>query len=270
MGKKYVSTEYDKFKELPGNRPVEERRVKKLMESLIKTGYRESQPVIINKFGQKVDGQARIEACKRLGIPFIYEVDPDAGILECININNTSTSWKMENYVRAYVENGYEPYSYLQLLMKEFSKDFGFKTISAAFTGSFAGGGGDTRIIKNGKLKGGEIEYVKARRSLSWLKDYSSIIKRIGGQVSYWHSALLFCFSRDEIDIARLWDTFYRNQSNLYPVSTVMQALALINIYYNKKKRNGIVDIEQLYKEHVKTQKLKASMEAAKKRQKEA
>ena len=270
MGKKYVSTEYDKFKTLPGNRPVEEHRVKKLMESLSKNGYRESQPVIINKLGQKVDGQARIEACKRLGIPFVYEIDPDAGILECISINNTSTCWKMQNYVEAYVENGYEPYSYLQLLLKEFSKDFGFKTISAAFTGSFSGSGGDTRIIKDGKLKGGEFEYVNARRSLSWLKDYSSILKRIGGQISYWNSALLFCFSRDEIDITRLWDTFYKNQSNLYPVSTVKQALELISIYYNKKKRNDIVDIDQLYKEHVKSQKTKASMEAKKRRQKEA
>lgn len=260
MGKKYISTDYDKFKTLPGNRPIEELRVKKLMESLKEHGYRESQPVIINKLGQKVDGQARIEACRRLGIPFVYEVDPDAGILECISINNTSTPWKMQDYVNAYVEKGYEPYLYLQLLLKEFSKVFGFKTISAAFTGSFSGGGGDSRIIKSGRLTGGEIEYINAKRSLSWLKDYSPILQRIGGQITFWQSALLFCFSIDEIDITRLWDTFYKNQSELYPVSDVPHALKLISLYYNKKKRVGIVDVEQLYKESVKNQKRKASL----------
>ena len=262
MGKKYISTDYDKFTTLPGNRPIEEHRVKKLMESLRKHGYRESQPVIINNRGQKVDGQARVEACRRLGIPFVYEVDPDAGLEECIAINNSNTPWTLENYINAYAEDGRLPYIYLRNLQKEFKGVFGIRTLMSAFAKTM---GGENTIVKSGMLKGGEIEYVDARLALDWLKQFENILNRIGSK-TYYQPALLFCYFNNDVDLTRLYEAFYKQQHKLYPVGKVDQAIALLNSIYNYSLKKNRVDIEQAYKDEKNKRKVEAGKLGAKNR----
>lgn len=64
----YRTDNYAKFKRLDGNRGVQLMRVKKVMDSVKANGYIYS-PLIVNERYEVVDGQARLEAFKQLGIP---------------------------------------------------------------------------------------------------------------------------------------------------------------------------------------------------------
>lgn len=68
--KVYVTDKYSIFRRLSGNRDVKEARVKKIMRSIEKVGYIPN-PIIVNENMEVVDGQGRLEAVKRLGLPTI-------------------------------------------------------------------------------------------------------------------------------------------------------------------------------------------------------
>ena len=64
----FRTTDYDAFKRVLGNRKVLEDRVSKILASFDKIGYI-PVPIIVNEKFEVIDGQGRLEACKRRGLP---------------------------------------------------------------------------------------------------------------------------------------------------------------------------------------------------------
>ena len=81
-----TTRDYEVFKKLKGNRDVTESQVEKVIKS-IKTIGLLPNPVIVNENMEVVDGQARVEACKRLGLAVPYMVANGAGIDTAIALN---------------------------------------------------------------------------------------------------------------------------------------------------------------------------------------
>lgn len=68
-----------------------------------------SKPIIVDRRFNVIDGQHRLEACKKLGIPVHYVVSNDK--LGNIPVYNTyQEKWGLEDYARYYAENGNENY----------------------------------------------------------------------------------------------------------------------------------------------------------------
>ena len=64
---------YDQFVLLGNNRDVREGHVKAIMRSLEKNGnWTLRRPIDVNESFHVIDGQHRLEACTRLGIPVGY------------------------------------------------------------------------------------------------------------------------------------------------------------------------------------------------------
>ena len=71
MTKRWTS---DTVKLNPENRAINQRQVERLMDSIKKHGFIESIPILVDPNGYVIDGQHRLEACKRLSIePRIVE-----------------------------------------------------------------------------------------------------------------------------------------------------------------------------------------------------
>ena len=96
------TTTYNELKFLKGNRPINKAHLNNLIRSmksrqLFTTG-------IVNEKNEICDGQHRYEACKVLGKPFYYTVEPGYGLKEVIALNTSSRKWTNENYLNCYLQ----------------------------------------------------------------------------------------------------------------------------------------------------------------------
>ena len=95
----YETDNYDKFKIIDGNRPIE--HAKKIIESIKEIGML-WQPVLVNERFEIIDGQGRYLASKTLGRKILYVVQPGLTIKHARCLNENSTIWKIKDYIHSY------------------------------------------------------------------------------------------------------------------------------------------------------------------------
>jgi hypothetical protein len=99
-----TTTEYDKFKRMPGNRPIKPHHVeevkKKIMEKDLRT------PIVINKDWQVIDGQHSLEARRMLGLDVPYRFGSELDLHDVQTLNSTSLPWTNDDYAHSYIEQG--------------------------------------------------------------------------------------------------------------------------------------------------------------------
>ena len=234
--------DYGLFKRLEGNRPIDEARVKKIIDSIKKVGYVIS-PVIVNENFEIIDGQGRVEALKRLELPVDYIIDPGKGIDECIAMNINQTKWKMMDYINSYAEIGNTSYQNIQFLINKY-KCFTLNVILYAVNKRVEL---TNETIKNGKVLCTDDMKAEADVRLAWLKDYIDPIKKVGGRAEYYMRAFLFCYDDQEVDNERLIQKITAYQASLEPVSNTLQALECIENAYNNRAKGKKVYIKTNY-----------------------
>ena len=227
--KVYVTDDYDKFTRLDGNRSIADGRVKKIIDSINTVGYM-PVPVLVNENLEVIDGQGRVEACKRLGLPVYYIMKRDAGIDACIAMNINQTNWSIMDYIKSYADRGNQSYKYLLDLLEKFSPSYKQTPVLYAACGVMGGGG--RAEVKCGSIQIDKKQYDKARVALSWLYHVKEAIDRIPGRTEYYYIALLYCFANKDIDNDRLAKKI-NGATDLYAISNVSQALRAIEEVYN-------------------------------------
>lgn len=233
VGEIYQTENYSIFKRLSGNRGVEDSRVLSILKSIQNVGYIKN-PIIVNEKYEVIDGQGRLEACKRLGLPVYFSIAEGAGIEECIAMNINQKNWKVEDYVNSYGELGINSYILLQQLLKRFQSCLGLGTII-----SIAKGKNSTSFkdLKDGSFSLSPSQFRDAATCLEYLKSLSRYIDDAGGNKDKYYFALSFCFRHPNIDNKMMADKIQRYRVELMPVSTMDQALDTIEEIYNKRAR---------------------------------
>ena len=109
-----TTTNYDQFKLVGSNRQVKQRNVENLIKSFrLTNGMMMSKPIIVDKGYNVVDGQHRLMACKKMGIPVHYVVMDEK--VDNIPIYNTyQEKWGLDDYAKYYSTKGNE--NYIRLL----------------------------------------------------------------------------------------------------------------------------------------------------------
>jgi hypothetical protein len=110
--------DYGMFKKIPGNRPVREAHVKRLMNSFDKKYL--ISPIQVNKNMGVVDGQTRLEAAKRMNLPVYYFEDGDGGLTDVHLINSCMENFKKIEFLDSYCVLGLKPYMQLKDFMKTY------------------------------------------------------------------------------------------------------------------------------------------------------
>lgn len=231
-----VTNDYDLFNRLNGNRSVEEQRVKKIINSINNVGYVLS-PILVNEKMEVVDGQARLEAFRRLEMPVYYIIQNGIGRKECISMNINQTNWTLPDYIASYAEMGDAAYQRLIQLVDMFGKTFRLSTIIYSVTMKVWS---NNAKIRNGEFECSQDEFERAQETLSWLIKFVPIISRVQGRTEYYYMALMFCYGDAEVDNDRLYNKLAQMQAGLIPVSAIQQALEQIEDMYNDHIRNKV------------------------------
>ena len=118
-GQIFYTTDYGIFKELIGNRDVDENHVKNLIKQMRQEYL--FDPIQVNEKMEVIDGQHRLAACKELGLPVNYYVVKGAGLQQTQKQNALSLKWKMMDTLESFCKRGFEVYLQVKKFMTEYS-----------------------------------------------------------------------------------------------------------------------------------------------------
>lgn len=109
--------DYDVFRKPKCNRKLDQAILRKLEKSIKEKNLLASKPILVDKFFNVIDGQHRLEAAKKLGIPIPYQVDESCDVYDMVKLNNNQKPWHINDYLNYYCHAEERP-EYLKL--KEF------------------------------------------------------------------------------------------------------------------------------------------------------
>lgn len=112
----YQTTEYDRFKFIEHNRPVETN--KNLKESLQFRNDTALFPIIVDCNHFILDGQHRFKYCRENNLPVCYIIAHNATIEDVQRWNTTHKNWKVESFFHCYVSLGVKNYLDMKDLMQ--------------------------------------------------------------------------------------------------------------------------------------------------------
>lgn len=151
-----VTTNYDMFKKLKGNRNTDLNHVRHLVESM-KEQYI-PVPILVNSKGEIIDGQHRAAACRELGLPLYYIRGNGMGLEEVLRINSNTKSWSATDDTDSHIELGNTEYQ----VYKDFRERYQF---SHGISMSLLNNGADIRnaakLFRQGKFQVKNIKWAE-------------------------------------------------------------------------------------------------------------
>ena len=164
---------YKMFKFIKGNRPLVATKVKKLIADY-ESGLDLFPycPILINKDNYVIDGQHRLEACKKLKLPVYFIIIPQVTILQIAQMNATATRWKASDFFNCFIETGNPDYTTLQLFKEKYSLSIN-QAVSLLMFGVAAGGGSPAEQFRTGKFVVNHAE--RANKIMKAVNDYNQV-----------------------------------------------------------------------------------------------
>lgn len=249
IGEVYHTTDTSKFKYLEHNRDVDG-RVPRVKKSIEENGWI-SQPITVNKKMQVIDGQARLQACKELGIGITYAVIPGLGINECRVLNSISSNWTFVDHIKSHADEGDVNYQYLFQLYKRIKDKIGPSSLSALRMVTR-----DANIekkIPKGTVTLDEHLYNTASNEIDYVARFIPVLLTADLRTSAMIEGLLFAAKKlDKTKKEQLVKSFQmRCSKELYPVrpTSFEHALLIIDEIYNfKKTASNKISLTHTYK----------------------
>lgn len=106
--------DYDTFHFIRGNRVIRPGHVSRLVASISEINLLPWNPITVNEDLQILDGQHRLLAAKKLGLPIYYIVMPFGGLREVQMYNTNKSNWTMEDFLESHITQGNSEYKYLK------------------------------------------------------------------------------------------------------------------------------------------------------------
>lgn len=104
----YMTTDYDKFSLVEGNRNIRPHHVDRLCKS-----FKETQlevPLVVDRDYRIYDGQNRFVALKSLKLPLYYQIIDGMSLRSLQLLNSNSSNWTTAQYCKSYCELGNPEY----------------------------------------------------------------------------------------------------------------------------------------------------------------
>lgn len=115
----FVTYDYSKFKNIKSNRKLNPLNYNKLLRSM-----KEKQliiPICVNEKMEIIDGQHRFKVEQTLGLPVYYYILEGYSINEMRRANLVSSVWKKDDFLNAFVNEGYPSYVNFMRIKSEYS-----------------------------------------------------------------------------------------------------------------------------------------------------
>lgn len=111
-----ITANLDIFGKVLGNRPRNEAHVLRLMKSFQQEYI--PVPILVNNNLEIIDGQHRVEAARRLGLPVSYICLNGYGLAQVQRLNETNRTWVKNDFLDSYCDLKLKPYQQLKEFMK--------------------------------------------------------------------------------------------------------------------------------------------------------
>ena len=111
---------YTKFTLFDNNRNINETHVEELISSMRKSG--QLMPVVITPNMEVIDGQHRLKACEKLGIPVSYVINKTGNSKQIAVMNNTQKGWKNKDFLKHFSHSGHSNSSEYKKIEKFFEE----------------------------------------------------------------------------------------------------------------------------------------------------
>lgn len=167
-------TIYSKFKFIVGNRPIVASKVNKLIETV--TGglnLFEYCPILVNEDMYVIDGQHRLEACRKMKLPVYYCVVHKITLNQIAKLNSSQNKWSMNDFFNCFIQTGIKDYK----LLKTFRDKYDITTGNAAQLMMYGtvndGGGSVSEYFRDGLFKVQKSE--TAEKIMKAVYDYQNI-----------------------------------------------------------------------------------------------
>ena len=123
----YETDDFSIFKLNPYNREIKEQKVKRFMSQGVKNVV-----FPVNKQGEILDGQHRIEACKRLKQSVTFQIIDDAEADYIHEINTVGSAWVFTDFLEHFAKRGFKQYIFLQNFIKKYPSKLMSKRVVAS------------------------------------------------------------------------------------------------------------------------------------------
>lgn len=220
-----TSTDYDRFRFDPTNRPI--RSNPRLLQSMKKHGWLYAYPMHVVKDGERYiikDGQHRFLAAKKLGLPVkfvVCEVGADIAA-----INDTQRPWTITDHVQSRSAGGDTDYQYLMQFSRAHKLPVGVSAAILTATNVRKGAG---IAIRGGSFRVKDIEQAEkialvvdaTRQHVKWASHnlYIDAVRR--------------CFAVEGFEVDRLIKKIHTHPALLTPQANTDGFLAMIEAIYN-------------------------------------
>ncbi len=253
----HETNKYNQFQHLTGNRKLQsEKCIANLMWSLKEYGWI-GAPIVVNENLEIIDGQNRIEACRRLGIPVRYIIIEGLTIVHCIALNTNQKNWDLDDYVKSYAEQGYEDYIWLMDVLDKYPK-FTLRIVLALSSGN--GYHTDLRTIEKQNAQNGGLEISDERKQhvlnvLDFLMKFPSATNNIDGRKFMLYNALIWWYFESGCDIDRLIYCVnkYSDNEKVFPdkLTQVGFVYSIQNAYNYNRPHNTHIHVKDKYDTYV-------------------
>lgn len=210
----YITKDYSIFKRLVGNRDIPESRISKIVESIQTIGWVHN-PIIVNEKMEVIDGQGRLTALQRLGMPVEYIIAEGAGNKECIYMNMNMVNWKLPDFIKSYAEQGNVNYQRLLALMEKYANG----NLDIISTAVYRISKSKHRDIKQGTLQLTQEQYEAAIPRLEYIKPLLDSLdaNKLPGSLVTLMQTLIYYYDYPEVDKERLAYSVEKNIYNATP-----------------------------------------------------
>jgi hypothetical protein len=172
LGVNCYSTDYENFKLIEGNRPIDLCHVQEIINYIL-SGNEMLPMIMINEKGEIIDGQHRFSAWKASGKPIRYYIQEGAGFNEMLLMNSEANTWKLEDYLSSGVSRQLPMYVTLNNMIKKYKLNISdLIVVMDELSKEQLGQSGRLKLFKQGKLNiENELEIINFLHDLYLFKE---------------------------------------------------------------------------------------------------
>ena len=212
-----------------GNRDLRKYHVHNLKQSISEKQI--EAPILVNELYQVINGQHRLESCKKLNLPVYYIVIPGLTLEDVQRLHANSKNWSLTEHLNSFCVRGFKEY----LKYREFKNEFKFNDNE---TIAILEGVSDSKLTRTlwAKFKvenlGVSCEY--AQRIIQVRQYYDGYKRRS------FVFALLVCFEHESYDHDVFLKKLSKQSGKLMDQVHEDDYLRIIQKIYNRNNKNTI------------------------------
>jgi hypothetical protein len=227
-----MTTDYDLFQNISGNR-----HINKLHLNRLKTSMQEKYlavPIIVNDKYQIIDGQHRYEAAKDLGKPIYYIKIDGLKLPDIHRLNTNSKNWGADDYLDGYVELGYPEYIRYKAFKEKYK--FGHDETKALLSGTKTADGHQVNGFKEGSFRIKDLKEAEVNaEKILLVGEYYDGIKRRS-----FVKAMIELFRNVQYNHAQFLKKLKFQRDSLIDCTNAKQYITLIEEIYNYKSAKKV------------------------------